>query len=101
MDLHEVSAEGWRQVPIRGDATHADQSSDLVVVCVTGLTPQIVTETVFALAQRPQGLPREIHILTTVTGKQLAMSAAIQHKSATSTVTLRQMSLGTWTVATK
>lgn len=72
-----MSAEGWRQVPIRGDATHADQSSDLVVVCVTGLTPQIVTETVFVLAQRPQGLPREIHILTTVTGKQLAINTLL------------------------
>lgn len=42
-----------------------------VLLCVTGLTPQVVTETVFALfaAQREQ-LPDEIHVVTTADGAQ-------------------------------
>lgn len=40
-----------------------------VLVCVTGLTPQVVTETVFALSTRePAWQPTEVHVLTTVTG---------------------------------
>lgn len=40
-----------------------------ILICVTGLTPQVVTETVYALAmRRPRWLPNEVHVLTTVTG---------------------------------
>lgn len=43
-----------------------------ILVCVTGLTPQIVTETLYALA-RPDGerepwIPQEIHVITTTRG---------------------------------
>ena len=41
-----------------------------VLICVTGLTPQIVTETLYALAitRDPPFLPTEIHVLTTAEG---------------------------------
>ncbi len=44
-----------------------------ILVCVTGLTPQVVTETVFALAhQQPAWVPTEVHVLTTLTGARHA-----------------------------
>lgn len=44
-----------------------------ILVCVTGLTPQVVTETIYALArEQPAWIPTEVHILTTVTGAQRA-----------------------------
>lgn len=44
-----------------------------ILVCVTGLTPQVVTETLYALArQDPAWIPTEVHILTTVTGAKRA-----------------------------
>src|SRR5690625_559585 len=44
-----------------------------VLVCVTGLTPQVVTETVYALTQREAPwVPDEVHVLTTFTGAERA-----------------------------
>jgi len=42
-----------------------------ILVCVTGLTPQVVTETVYALGNEGH-LPDEIHVLTTITGRARA-----------------------------
>ncbi|BCU08386.1 CRISPR-associated ring nuclease Csm6 [Allochromatium tepidum] len=41
-----------------------------ILLAVTGLTPQIVTETLYALAcqQEPPWIPHEIHLITTATG---------------------------------
>jgi CRISPR-associated protein (TIGR02584 family) len=39
---------------------------------VTGLTPQVVTETLYALHQQGQALPEQLHILTTAEGYQRA-----------------------------
>lgn len=41
-----------------------------ILVCVTGLTPQILTETLYALAvqRQPAFVPTEIHVLTTAEG---------------------------------
>lgn len=40
-----------------------------ILLCVTGLTPQVVTETLYALAHRtPTFVPTEVHIITTTTG---------------------------------
>jgi CRISPR-associated protein (TIGR02584 family) len=37
-----------------------------VLVCVTGLSPQVVTETVYALAHQAEPwIPTEVHVLTT------------------------------------
>jgi CRISPR-associated protein (TIGR02584 family) len=45
-----------------------------VLLAVTGLTPQVVTETLFALSQRqhPPFVPTEIHLLTTAAGAEHA-----------------------------
>ena len=43
-----------------------------ILLAVTGLTPQVVTETLYALHQQGQGLPEQIHILTTAEGYQRA-----------------------------
>ena len=42
------------------------------LLAVTGLTPQVVTETLYALHTQGDCLPAEIHILTTVEGQQRA-----------------------------
>ncbi len=45
-----------------------------ILLAVTGLTPQVVTETLYALACRSQTpwVPHEIHLITTVTGAENA-----------------------------
>ncbi|MCX8520431.1 MAG: CRISPR-associated ring nuclease Csm6 [Rhodoferax sp.] len=45
-----------------------------VLVAVSGLSPQIVTETIYALTQikTPAWIPTEVHLLTTVEGAQRA-----------------------------
>ncbi len=43
-----------------------------ILLAVTGLTPQVVTETLYALHQQGQTLPEQIHILTTAEGYQRA-----------------------------
>ena len=46
-----------------------------ILVCVTGLTPQVVTETVYALVTRqPPWIPTHVHVLTTITGARHARS---------------------------
>ena len=43
-----------------------------VLLAVTGLSPQVVTETLYALAvaQHPAFVPTEVHVITTATGAQ-------------------------------
>lgn len=50
-----------------------------ILLAVTGLSPQIVTETLFALATAvsPSFIPTEVHLLTTATGKDLARTALL------------------------
>ena len=43
-----------------------------ILLAVTGLTPQVVTETLYAMHQHGQRLPEQIHILTTAEGYQRA-----------------------------
>ncbi|MDM7457535.1 MAG: CRISPR-associated ring nuclease Csm6 [Tepidimonas sp.] len=44
-----------------------------ILVCVTGMSPQVVTETVHALAKRtPPWVPHEVHLITTRKGAQNA-----------------------------
>ena len=45
-----------------------------ILLCVTGLTPQILTETLYALAvlRQPPFVPTEIHLLTTAEGASRA-----------------------------
>ena len=44
----------------------------LTLLAVTGLTPQVVTETLYAMHQQGQALPEQIHILSTAEGCQRA-----------------------------
>ncbi len=41
-----------------------------ILLAVTGLTPQVVTETLYAIYQQGEKLPNQIHILTTAEGYQ-------------------------------
>lgn len=41
-----------------------------ILVAVTGMSPQIVTETLYALAFEKSWIPKKIFVLTTTTGKQ-------------------------------
>lgn len=44
-----------------------------VLLCVTGLTPQVVTETLYALLAEGAPLPEEIHLITTANGRNRAL----------------------------
>lgn len=50
-----------------------------ILLAVTGLSPQIVTETLYALGAVADArfIPTEIHLLTTATGKDLARTALL------------------------
>ncbi|MDP2811898.1 MAG: CRISPR-associated ring nuclease Csm6 [Rhodocyclaceae bacterium] len=49
-----------------------------ILLAVTGLSPQIVTETLYALAHaQPAFIPTEIHLLTTLEGARLARAALL------------------------
>ena len=50
-----------------------------ILLAVTGLSPQVVTETLYALATASEGrfLPTEIHLLTTAEGEKLAKAALL------------------------
>ncbi|MGZ8237418.1 MAG: CRISPR-associated ring nuclease Csm6 [Methylobacter sp.] len=43
-----------------------------ILLCVTGLTPQVITETLYALYKGGHALPEQIHILTTQEGAERA-----------------------------
>lgn len=58
--------------------------SKSILLCATGLSPQIVTETCFALIQgnrRERVVPDEIHIITTREGKRLAELSLLSQSS--------------------
>ena len=46
-----------------------------VLLCLTGMSPQIVTETLYSLAilQSPPWIPTEVHLLTTTEGARIAL----------------------------
>jgi len=48
------------------------KTNETVLLCVTGLTPQVVTETLYALYKVGEALPDCIHILTTSEGAERA-----------------------------
>lgn len=52
------------------DANAPHTFSRRILLAVTGLSPQVVTETLYALAvaQRPAFVPTEVHVITTATG---------------------------------
>lgn len=52
-----------------------------ILLCVTGMSPQIITETLYALAINSElsFVPTEIHLVTTLEGAQLAKKELIDH----------------------
>lgn len=50
-----------------------------ILVAVTGMSPQIVTETLFALVTLHQWIPDEIHVLTTRLGAQHLRSTLLEN----------------------
>lgn len=58
------------------DATHPEAYPCRVLVAVTGMSPQVVTETIYALAadRSPAFVPTEVRLVTTQQGKELAES---------------------------
>jgi adenosine deaminase len=49
-----------------------------ILLVVTGLTPQVVTETLYALwREQPAALPEEVHVLTTAVGAERARLALL------------------------
>lgn len=53
-----------------------------IILAVTGLSPQVVTETLYALAvsRKPAFVPTEIHLLTTAEGKHRAELALLSEE---------------------
>lgn len=44
-----------------------------ILVAVTGMTPQVITETLYALVVEKHFVPTEVHLLTTLNGRNRAM----------------------------
>jgi CRISPR-associated protein (TIGR02584 family) len=62
-------------------AIHEQVAPRRILLAVTGLTPQIVTETIYALLREGRdALPHEVHILTTTEGAQRARLALLSEK---------------------
>jgi CRISPR-associated protein (TIGR02584 family) len=55
------------------DSSHQQRYARRILLCVTGLSPQIVTETVYALARtvEPAWVPTEVHVATTARGADM------------------------------
>jgi len=52
-----------------------------VLLAVTGLTPQVITETLYALMREgPHALPHEVHVLTTAEGAERARLALLSEQ---------------------
>ena len=51
-----------------------------ILLLVTGMSPQVVTETLFALVTEQKFIPTEIHLITTQNGKNRAMRDLLDKK---------------------
>jgi|25BtaG_2_1085352.scaffolds.fasta_scaffold00039_6 CRISPR-associated protein (TIGR02584 family) len=51
----------------------SDQEPRKVFLAVSGMSPQIITETLYALIQEKHWIPDEVHLITTEQGKQNAV----------------------------
>ena len=63
------------------DTTRPADEPRRVLLAVTGMTPQVVTETLYALMQQGrQALPHELHLLTTAVGAERARLALLSEQ---------------------
>ena len=53
----------------------------IILLCLTGLNPQIVTETLYLLKQKEDMVPDEVHVITTSTGKDLVIKRLLDKSS--------------------
>lgn len=61
--------------------TAMTQPRPSILLCVTGMTPQVVTETLYALSrEHPPILPTEVHILSTRPGVDHALRTLLSEK---------------------
>lgn len=66
-----------------------------ILVCMTGMSPQVVTETVYALARRPDPfVPDEIRLVTTLDGWALAQKHLLDPEKGHLWRLVRELSLG-------
>ncbi|MCB1616718.1 MAG: TIGR02584 family CRISPR-associated protein, partial [Pseudomonadales bacterium] len=49
------------------------ENTKKILLVISGMTPQVITETLFALCHEQQWIPDEIHLITTVEGKDRAL----------------------------
>ena len=72
-------ANAGTAVAMRGTAQHPGSYERRVLVAVTGMSPQIVTETIYALAVAgaPPFVPTEVRVVTTREGAQLIREALL------------------------
>jgi CRISPR-associated protein (TIGR02584 family) len=63
-----------QRIRLRTDKMNGSQPARRILLAVTGLTPQVVTETLYALAcgDGEKWVPDEIHLITTATGAESA-----------------------------
>lgn len=67
--------------PAIADTVASADKPRRILLAVTGMTPQVVTETLYALMQRgPQALPHELHLLTTAVGAERARLALLSEQ---------------------
>jgi len=65
-----------------------------ILVCMTGKSPQVVTETLYALARRPDPyIPDEIHLITTIDGEILARKTLLDRETGELWRLVRDLSL--------
>ncbi|AIL32867.1 CRISPR-associated ring nuclease Csm6 [Basilea psittacipulmonis] len=55
----------------------AQTYSKKILLSVTGMSPAVVTETLYALVHEKKMIPTEIHVITTLNGKNKVMSALL------------------------
>lgn len=74
--LDTNTAEADKALPTH---THGGPCSRRVLVCVSGMSPAIITETLSALITQPQPwVPHEVHVITTLIGKQQVHTKLLQ-----------------------
>jgi CRISPR-associated protein (TIGR02584 family) len=65
-------------IAIESPQPEASVGGHRILLAVTGLTPQVVTETLHALMREgPNALPHEVHILNTAEGAERARLALL------------------------
>ena len=66
-----------RSLPHRGLLPHVNRPTRHILLCVAGLTPQIITETLYALTQQQGERIDEIRVITTLSGRDRVVRALL------------------------